>query len=376
MAPVGVPDITSRGDIRSILIVRLHALGDIVLTLPLVREMRRVFPRAWIGYLCRARYAEALGGATGLDEVLALEPGIRAQARMTRRLRRAGIDLALDLLGSPRSALITLLSGAGTRVGMDTGRHNWCYHSLLPRSFERDGRRFKCYTAEANLMLGAMLGLDARTSAAAPVCDGQGDAGRPFGFPAAVSEREWAASFVSRLEDPGCGFAALVPGSTYPAKSWPVERFVDLARVLVDEMRLRPVVICGPGEEEIARAIEDRASGAVVPPPTGIARAGALIERMRVVIGVDSGLKHLAVLLGVPTVTLFGPTDPAIWDPRQGPHRAVCRRLECAEGCRQHFCRPNSCMELITVAEVAATVAGLLEAHEPYSPARQGRGEP
>lgn len=373
MKTAGVPDITRLDGMDSILIVRLFALGDIVLTLPLVREMRNVFPRAWIGYLCRRSFAEALAGETGLDEVLALEAGLASQARMVSRLRRRKIDLAIDLLSSPRSALLTRLSGARTRIGMATGRRDWCYHRLLPRTIEEDGRRVRCYTLEANMRLGMMLGLPASGGCGEPARDRAMDA---FGFPAAAAEREWAGSFVAGLGETGEGLAGIVPGATYASKGWPEERFIELSSVMWREMGLRPIVIWGPGEEATARRIAEAVPGAVVPPPTGIARAGALIERLRLLVGVDSGPKHIAVLLGIPTVTLFGPTDPEVWDPMDGLHVALSHRLECRQGCRRRDCEPNRCMEAITVEETLAAAAGLLAdaAADPSAGAGRGTG--
>ena len=343
-------DMTKLDGTGTILIVRLFALGDIVLTLPLVRAMRRAFPRSWIGYLCKRRFAEALAGETGLDEVLPLDTGLAAQARMIAGLRRRRIDIALDLLGSPRSALLTRLSGARTRIGMRTGRRDWYYHRLLPRTIEEDGRRIRCYTLEANLRLGRILGLPAEPRLEVEA----------HGFPAAAAERGWAGTYVAGLGETGEGLVGIVPGSTYASKSWPEERFIELASVLAREMGLRPIVIWGPGEEDLARRIAGAVPGAVMPPPMGIARVGALIERLRLLVGVDSGPKHIAVLLGVPTVTLFGPTDPELWDPMDRLHMAISHRLDCMEGCRRRDCAPNISMQSITVGEVAAAAADML----------------
>ena len=62
--------------------------------------------------------------------------------------------------------------------------------------------------------------------------------------------------------------------------------------------------------------------------------------------------KHLAALLGIPTVTIFGPTDPRIWDPVNELHRVVWKELACSDGCRDRECSPNRCMEMVTVDEV------------------------
>ena len=346
MCETPVLDLKEVKDLRSILLVRLFALGDIVLTLPLVREFRESFPDAWIGYLVKERFAGALSGETGLDEVIPLPDSAPGQLATIRRMRRKKYDVAVDMLSSPRSALLTRFCGAGLRIGMDTGRRNGYYHKVLPRAIIRDGNRVRCYTVDCNLELCRMLGLQA---------SGMEDrmaGGNPFGFPAAETASEWARSFAASLGDTGNGLAGIVPGSTYPSKGWPVERFIELSKRISGELGLRPVIMWGPGEEGLAEEIAAGVPGAVVPPATGVAEAGALIGLMKILIGIDSGPKHIAVLLGVPTVTLFGPTDPRFWDPMNERHRALWKGLECAEGCRDKDCTPNRCMDMITADEV------------------------
>jgi len=347
-----VIDLKEVEGLESILIVRLFALGDIVLTLPLVTLLRKAFPQIWIGYLVRERFAAALGGETGLDDVIVLPDGISGQIAAVRSLRRKRPDVAVDLLSSPRSAMLTRYSGAGFRIGMDTGRRNGFYHAVLPRAIIRDGKRVRCYTLDSNLELGKMLGLPGEDG----MC-GTDEGDKPYGFPAAAKSEEWADAFVRSLGDAGNGLAGIVPGSTYASKGWPAERFIELSARMSSELGLRPVVMWGPGEERLAAEIAGSVPGAVAAPPSGIAEAGALIGRMRVLAGIDSGPKHIAVLLGVPTVTIFGPTDPRIWDPMNGLHRVLWKGLDCAEGCREKECSPNRCMDMITVDEVFGEVS-------------------
>ena len=345
-----VIDLKQMKGIESILLVRLFALGDIVLTLPLIQTIRDAFPDAWIGYLVKERFSEALAGETGLDEVIPLPDRAAGQLAAVRRIRKRKPDVAIDLLSSPRSALLTRFCGAGLRVGMDTGRRNGYYNEVLPRAIIRDGKRLRCYTIESNLELCRMLGLNVKAA----------EDDRPYGFPAAATALEWARSYEDSLGDTKKGLAGIVPGSTYASKGWPVDRFIDLSNRISGELGMRPVIMWGPGEEGLAAEIAEAVSGALVPPATGVAEAGALIGRMKVLVGIDSGPKHIAVLLGVPTVTLFGPTDPRIWDPMNRRHRVLWKGLDCADGCRDKECTPNRCMDMITVDEVFGKVSELI----------------
>lgn len=364
------PALATLGAIRRIVVVRLKALGDIVLSLPVVYALREHYPYADIRYLCRRRYAEALAGETGLDGVIELPRSVAGQLSLIRRLRRERIDLMIDLLSSPRSALITRLSAPRVGIGMDVGRHTWCYHSVLPRDITRDGRRVMCYTLDANREIVRLLGLKGRHRA------GAGDAGRadrppsredaayrwgysPIGFPAAEREREWARSYLDGLAVDRASLVGLAPAATSRAKSWPIARFIELAGILVNEMNLVPMVLWGPGEKHHADAIAANVAGTRKAPETGIARLGALIAELRLLVTLDSGPKHLAVVQGVPTVTLFGPTDPRVWDPMTDRHRVVYHETDGAPGVEFEG-RATERLAEITPREVADAVAGLI----------------
>jgi ADP-heptose:LPS heptosyltransferase len=347
------PNLVSARDVRSMLIVRLKALGDIVLSLPIVYACRRVFPHARIRYLCRAEYAEALSGVRELDEVLILPVNAAQQVALGLALRREKVDCVIDLLGSPRSALLTYLTGATMRIGMDTGRRNWCYNYLLPRVIMREGKRIKCYALESNLELIRMLGL--ATS---------GSERLDIGFPAAEREKKWAREYIASLGTGARTIIGIVPGSLFQAKSWPEQRFIELGSLLTNRLHVTPLILWGPGEEELARRVAGRIDRAILAPPMGVARLGALISMLALLVGPDSGPKHVAVIQGVPTVTLFGPSDPCIWDPKTAKHRVITLAADCSP-CRRRKCEPNHCLSDISsemVFEEIADVLGLAPA--------------
>ncbi len=352
---------SGRGGPPSILVVRLKALGDIVLSIPVVRALRAGFPEARIRYLCRERYADALAGVTELDGVLRLPEGAAAQLSLALGLRRDRTDCVIDLLGSPRSAALARLTGAAIRIGMDTGRRNWAYHWVLPRAIEREGARARCYTLDSNEELVRMLGLPADGRRGCGVA-GSRDAGRAWderyaiGFPAAESERGWGRDRADAIAGKGRRIVGIAPGALYQAKSWREEYFIEVARRVCDTMNAAVVVLWGPGERPLAERIAAGAAGSAVAPETGIARLGGLVGALDLLVGIDSGPKHLAVIQGVPTVTLFGPTDPRVWDPMTGRHRAIHLAPDCFP-CRKRECVPNRCLDGITPDAVMTEIA-------------------
>jgi ADP-heptose:LPS heptosyltransferase len=353
------PDLSMEKEIRSILVVRLKALGDIALSLPIVRALRNHFPDAEMRYLCRKQYAEALAGEASVDDIVTLPDGAWNQLLMIRELRRRGIDLTLDLLGSPRTANITFLTGSRIRIGMDVGRHSWCYTHLLPRAMIEGGRRVKRYTFDSNLEMIRMLNIPVpETTGAGSVREAESDR-YAIGFPAAEAEIDWADDYVSRSGLEGRQLVGVVPIATYQSKSWPRENFIEIMQRMIDEHDLLPLVLWGPGEEEGARSVADAVPGAVLAPPTSISKLGALISRLDLLVTTDSGPKHLAVLIGVPTVTMFGPTDPEIWDPMNEIHRVIRSRAACFP-CKKIECVPNSCLSDIAPDAVLGEIMDVL----------------
>ena len=345
-----LPDLSRLNHIRSILIVRYFAVGDIALSLPVIYRLRERFPEAKISYLVWERYADTLRGVGEVDQIIVLKDGIAQWLRMIGTIRKGKFDLLIDLVSSPGSAELGWLSGTKIRVGMDTGRHNWCFHHLLPRTFHKDGKKIKFYTLDSNRELMRMIFPE---RAAGPYCPGKRstDEELAIGFPASLSEEAWAAEFYAGLPASAGGYAGVTASSNYLSKSWPVERISELAERMREEFDVIPVIIWGPGEEEAAGRIYDSVKTSVLPPLISIPKLGALIKNLRFLVGIDSGPKHLAVLQGVPTVTLFGPTDPMVWDPVTPKHRVVFKDLDCFP-CKDMNCQENRCMNDIKVDEV------------------------
>lgn len=320
-------DITSGEKPGSILIVRYYALGDIVLSFPLVRALRMTFPDSSIDFLCLNRFREALDGFAPVDDVIGMDGSTVDRFRTILTLRRKKYDLVIDLLSSPGSSLITKMSGAVNKIGMDTGRNNWCFDHILPRGVMRNGKHVKCYTFDSNLETGRLLGVVDEDPLEA--YRGLRSGRYETGFAAAGGHREWARKFLSDFGPEKNGYAGLVVGAKYRAKSWPIDYFMELARSIEKDLGMRPIVIWGPGEEYSASRVADCCDSAVKPPEMGIGRMGALIGELSVLAGIDSGPKHIAVMEGVPTITLFGPTDPHTWDPMTQKHRVLSVDVDC-----------------------------------------------
>lgn len=319
--------------------IRLRQLGDVLAALGPLRALKAHRPERRIAYVVEAPYADLL---RGLDFVDALPSpprgGVGAWSEYLRSLRRLGPSAAIDFHGSARSALIALVSGARTRVGFDVRGRKLAYTIVEPRGEFRDGVRVPHTPIEWGMRLARHVG----ASEPNPI---------PPRLPVADGVRERARTALAALglgpgEIDARAVVGLNPGRPIAVKSWAPSRFSELARRLAASGR-RVLVMWGPGEEETARAIvRDAGSAAVLAPPTTLADMPGLLVACAALVTIDSGLKHLAVCVRVPTLTLFGATDPREWHMGGGADAVLWRGLSCSP-CRRVACPFGApCMDM------------------------------
>jgi len=340
-------------DFRRILVSRLRFMGDVILTTPLVRALRKNFPQAHLAYLTEKTYASLLLHNPHLDEIIPFDregfaksnPIISAwaQARFFHDLRKKHFQVGIDLLGIPRSALLLWVSGAPCRIGGDfrLRRH------LYTKRIKDDGQ--KKSAIEFHLQSLKALGLSE-------------DGYRTEVFTTAAEEA-WAQSYLREKGlDQSWPIIGLHTGATWPAKMWLWERFAELALRMRQELGARVILTQGPGEAElvaeIAAAVGD---GIVTCELLNLRQLAALLKQLDLYVSNDCGPMHLAVAVGTKTIGIFGPSEPDIWFPydRQNGHVAIHKNLPC-HPCHQDFCEIMECMKEIQVGDVFASVGELL----------------
>lgn len=327
--------------VRRILVIRRRALGDALVALPAVLRLAEAFPAARMDLVVDRPFAELLAGLAPELTVLPWPPPRAQRPRWTDRLRGARYDLVLDYLGSPRTALWTALTGAPLRVGYDLRGRAWAYNVRVPRN--RDGATaLAAFAGEAFLDPLRALGL-----APAPW--------RAVGAPGAPLPA-WAAAWAAR---PGTRIG-LALGATWPAKGWPLAQALDLvARATAAGAAV--LLVPGPGEEGLVAEFLAAATAAEVAPPTTLVELAALLATLDVLVATDCGARHLAAALDVPTVTLFGPTDPRGWNPAD-PRHVAARTGEPCSPCDLKVCPipGHPCMTGLTGSLVWEKVQSLL----------------
>lgn len=329
-----------------ILVTRLLHLGDVILTLPSADALRSRFPRAEVDYLSRGLGADILLGDDRFGRVYRLperSEGHMAMWRLIRELRRRRYTVVVDLYSNPRSALLSLLTGAPVRIGGARRVRRHCYtHAISVPPAVRSATEVH----QAHL---EPLGV-------------KGEPGKPS-LPLHPRERARAREVLGTLRGrSGTRRVGIHPGGKWEVKRWPAGSFLALAERLIDAHGMQPVVFCGPDEEVYRRPLRDRLGDEVVFYPTSPIRdTAAAIAELDGMIVCDGGVMHLSIAVGVPTVGIFGSAEPEIWFPYEsfGPYRAAYVPITCRP-CHQHTCDHLSCLHRLTVDRVEAKLIEVL----------------
>jgi heptosyltransferase-1 len=338
-----------------VLVVRLGAMGDVLHAMPAVAALRARLPECHIGWVIEPRWAPLLranGGVPGspamplVDAVhmanargWARQPMTASTWRAMRALRRellvGGYELAIDLQGAVRSALIGRASGAEL-VG-----------EAEPR--ERPARWFFRRRVQTT-------GVHVIEQAAEVMAEGTGLALKPLLPPLPLDCA--AEGRIANMLPGSPAVVMLHPGAGWGAKRWPAARYGALASALKAQ-GYDVVVNRAPGEEQLADEVALASSGTAVAITMDLAELIAMTRRSVLAIGGDTGPLHLACAMGKPVVGIYGPTDPA----RNGPWGVPFRVLRHPESRRDHSRRsaPEAGLLTIEPEEVLAAANELLD---------------
>jgi len=270
-----------------IAVIRLRSLGDCVLTTPALALLKDYRPDVRLAVVVEDRFRAVFEGNSDIDEILSPRVG---------EIRRWRARLALNLHGGTRSMVLTMASGARIRAGFGHHRHSFLYSAKIPRAQEILREERPVHTAEHIASAMFWMGVPRTEIPRAKLV-----ASAPSGRGSVTST----------------GYAVLHPFASEPAKTWPAERFVEIARRLPE-----PVFVAGPGDDVSAFQEFRVLRGAP------LAELKALIAGAQIFIGNDSGPAHIAAAFGVPVVAIFGASNPVTW----APWRTEARVLTSPQG--------------------------------------------
>lgn len=281
-----------------ILIIKLRGIGDVILTTGIIKNLKLEFPGAEIDYLTENPGKAALSGISELNEILILERYSNKQKiKLIMEIRKRKYDLVFDFFSNPTTALITFLSGARYRAGFPYRGRKYAYNLFGP------GDRQKYHSADLHFKTLEDFNIKIHS--------------KDLLFSLTDDERKFASNFISENKLNDKNIIGISPSGGWESKKCTPEKFAGIASAVVKKYDARLLIVWGPGDYTDADKIKSLLSvNCIVAPPTTIKQMAALMSCCTVVIANDSGPMHISAAMEVPTLALFGPTDPFL----QGPY--------------------------------------------------------
>lgn len=320
--------------ISTVLLIKLRAIGDVLLATPVIENLKRQFPHLTIDFLCEQFAADVVRGNPYLNSILTFNKKSDSGMSLIHKVRSNRYDAVIDLFGNPRTALITALSGSPHRIGFPFRGRKYAY------SFHVQPRGGEVHNVDFNL-----------------------DVLRKFGIPIVaqqplftVDERaeEFARKWISTQNYSGKQLIGINPSGGWVSKRWPLSQFAQLVEKIGQDARHSVILFWGPGEYNDVAEIQRNSKVPVnCIPQTTLKEMGALLKQCAYLISNDSGPMHIAASLGVPTLGIYGPTDPQLQGP-YGQNNGWIRReeLDCL-ACNLTRCPiGNVCMTDLSVETV------------------------
>jgi len=337
--------------IKRVLVRATNWVGDAVMTLPALEAVRETFPSSSIAVLAKPWVAPIYQHHPATDRILMFHKGEGAFTglgeliRCIRRIREYRFDLAILFQNAFEAALLACLGGSKLRVGYATDGRGL----LLTHRIVRSQEVLTVHQTEYYLAILRRMGW-------------RGESRVPRLYVSAA-DRDAAESFLLQQGiRQGEFILGLGPGAIFGgAKRWPADRFARIGDTAAREWGARVVIFGSASEQEICgrvRAAMERPA-LDLSGQTSLGVAMGLVERCSFFTTNDSGLMHIAAALKVPTVAVFGPTDPVATGPI-GPHTRIVRHdTSCAPCLKPECTEDHACMLGIHPKDVWETMKGL-----------------
>lgn len=318
-----------------ILVIQLRRIGDVLLTTPVLRALRRKFTDAQIDFLVEKPGAEILAANPYINNLLVYDKN--DQFKWLRRIKAVKYDVILDFLGNPRTAWIVGLSGAKYRVGFKRAGRDFVYtEKIIPDPIPKYVPAFKLDLLKPLGIENKNVALDLQISASAK------DRINSFLANEKISESDT--------------IIGISPTSRRQARRWLKPGFAGIADLLIQKYETKVIFLWGPGEEtyidDIINLMKNRP---LKSPALTIAESIALTSKLKLFLGNDNGPMHIAQGLKIPTVVIFGPTQSANWSEPDPRNVLVKADVPCLE-CNKQECDSLCCMDRVTVSMVEEAI--------------------
>jgi len=316
---------------ETILVLRTDRLGDAVLTFPFVQSLKSAVPEAEVVYAVQESWEKLFQDQTDVDQVIGLPKSFQQQAAILA-------DAHPDLIFDPRTdsvmetALLCEKSRAKWCIGFAGYGRERCFSSYRPPP--NDHRHF---SDEAFDLLELWPDLNLK-----PLII-------PF-LEVPLPSRSWWKARRSEHAALSLGYICIHPGAFYETQRWPLDHFLKLSHRIREKLK-RPVIWLGREDVGLPVSTLEDDPGTLCLSNLTIDQLAAVLGDGAAFVGNNSGPLHLACALGVPTVSVMGPTVPHRWWPLGAEHRVARLGVACSP-CNLGWCSHHTCLNAIGVDQV------------------------
>jgi len=341
-------------DYKRILIVRTDRIGDVILSTPVIKALRKNYPKAYIAMMVSPAAFDIVDGNPYLDKVIVYDKDLKQKSwvdsiKFAFSLKRDKFDLVIILHPTNRVNLLTYIAGIKKRVGLDK-KLGFLLTDKMPH-VKQLGQK---HELEYNLDLLRYLGIEVQD--------------KSLFVPIKKEAKKWVDEmFLKNGLKEGDKLLVIHPAASCPSKIWPAKRFAEVADKLVQAYNLKVLIVSGPKDlAVVSEVIKNMKTEPInFAGQTSVSQLACILKRCRLFISNDSGPVHLASAVGAPVISIFGRNQPGLSPKRWGPVGVkdvfLHKEIGCVE-CLAHNClRSFACLDAISVNDVlsaAGTVLG------------------
>ena len=278
-------------EIKKILCIKPRGIGDIILSTIVLDNLKAALPHSEIHYLTEEFAKRAVENNPFVSKILTFQKSDFVFS-IIRKVRKEKYDLVLDLWSNPKTAQITFLSSAKYRDGYSKRGRKYAYNILgIPGTIGK-------HAAEDNLVLLKSLDI--------PIIS------KKIIYNTTKEEKIFAEKFIKEVVDQNENtLIGIIPSGGWESKRCDAVKWIEICEEIQKNIPSKFIILWGPGDENDVKIISEKLKPMpIVVPKTSFGELTALIEKCDLVIANDSGPMHAAAALNIPTIGIFGPTDP------------------------------------------------------------------
>ncbi|MBN2038518.1 MAG: glycosyltransferase family 9 protein [Spirochaetes bacterium] len=324
------------------LLIQFKPAGDVLLLTPVVKAIKKKYPDSNITFLVNEKESNLIRDYSLIDDFILVKKHSKKgfknyfsyltyNINLISRIRKKKFDVVIDYIGNPKSGLITFLSGSPIKIGRK-GSRSYFYNrkiDIQDKNINTVVRRL-CHLKPLNIESDYM----------------------PPEININSEDRKTAEKYFNLLKiKPGRPVIILAPNSPRSSRKWPADNFITTGKNLISKYNAKILLAWGPGEEEYTENILQKiGNNAEMLPRTTFTEMAAVFAKSDLIICLDGGAKHIANAVGIRSITIYGPTNPFVWNhPDWNLNPVIRADVPCIQ-CERRTCpmQQHNCMIEIT----------------------------